>query len=124
MALGFHAMGGHLTCGCLCGGVRFEIIAPLGEAGYCHCTRCQHRTGTAASANAALEPGSVRITAGEELIKAWRPDDGWVKLFCSSCGSALFSPAPDSDHPGGGRLRTLEGDPRVRPSYRPVVAYS
>ena len=35
-----------VTGGCLCGGVRFELTEPATGAGYCHCTRCQHRTGT------------------------------------------------------------------------------
>jgi hypothetical protein len=34
-----------LTGGCGCGAVRFEVRAPLGAALYCHCTRCQRRTG-------------------------------------------------------------------------------
>ena len=37
---------------CGCGAVRFEVTAPLHTASYCHCTRCQRRSGTAASANA------------------------------------------------------------------------
>jgi hypothetical protein len=40
-----------LRGGCLCGAVRFELTAPLLSAGYCHCTRCQRRTGTGSSAN-------------------------------------------------------------------------
>jgi len=39
-----------LTGGCLCGAVRFEVDRPPVSASYCHCTRCQRRTGTAASA--------------------------------------------------------------------------
>jgi hypothetical protein len=111
-----------LTGGCLCGGVRLEIDAPLVEASYCHCTRCQHRTGTAASAQGRLEPGSLRIVQGEELIKAWEPGDGgFAKLFCSECGSSLFSRAPGADEPGSVRLGALDGDPGVRPSFRTHV---
>ena len=43
-----------LTGHCNCGAVRFEIDEPLAGASYCHCTRCQRRTGTAASANGRL----------------------------------------------------------------------
>jgi len=46
-----------LTGGCMCGGVRFEVDEPLVSASYCHCTRCQRRTGTAASASARIAPG-------------------------------------------------------------------
>src|SRR3954449_9348570 len=86
--------------GCLCGGVRFEIDAPLVDASYCHCTRCQRRTGTAASAQGRPAPGSLRIVAGEELLRAYDPGGGgFSKLFCSACGSSLFSRAPGASEP-------------------------
>jgi len=66
-----------LTGGCLCGGVRYEISAPLVGASYCHCTRCQRRTGSAAACSARIAPGSLRVTSGEELIKSWDPPDGF-----------------------------------------------
>src|SRR5205814_2998396 len=65
-----------LTGGCLCGGVRYEIDEPLVVASYCHCTRCQRRTGTAASAQARIVPGSLQILQGEELVREWKPEDG------------------------------------------------
>ncbi|MGA2470453.1 MAG: hypothetical protein ABSG64_07160 [Solirubrobacteraceae bacterium] len=34
-----------ITGHCGCGGVRFELTESPSEAGYCHCTRCQRRTG-------------------------------------------------------------------------------
>jgi hypothetical protein len=113
-----------VTGRCLCGGVRFEIDAPLGPASYCHCTRCQRRTGTGSSAQARLEPGSLRIVAGAELVREYQPPDGFAKAFCSGCGSALFSRDPASPDPFSVRLGVLDGDPGVRPSYRQFVAYA
>ena len=60
-----------LTGSCLCGQVRFEVTEPPVSASYCHCTRCQKRTGTAASPQARIVPGSLRITAGEDLVRAY-----------------------------------------------------
>jgi len=80
-----------LTGACLCGSVRFEVTEPPVLAGYCHCTRCQRRTGSAASVSARLAPGSLRILAGEELMDAYRPEDGAAKVFCSACGGALWA---------------------------------
>src|ERR1039458_8426374 len=77
-----------------CGAVRFEVTAPAVSAHYCHCTRCQRRTGTAASANARLKPGSFRILSGDETLRVWKPDGGFEKWFCGDCGSALFSRHP------------------------------
>jgi hypothetical protein len=66
----------------------------------------------------------VRITAGEELIKAYEPPGGWPKVFCSNCGSALWSTNPETGEPSGVRLGTFDQDPGVRPSHRNFVAYA
>jgi hypothetical protein len=113
-----------LTGGCLCGGVRFEISEPLVSASYCHCTRCQRRTGTAASAQGRVAPGSFRIVAGEELVRAWEPEDGFAKCFCSACGSALWSRAPGDPEVASVRLGAFDRDPGIRPQYRQYVAYA
>ena len=113
-----------LTGGCLCGGVHFEVDAPLVSASYCHCTRCQRRTGAAASANAVVAPGSFRIVEGEDKLRAWKPDDGAEKWFCGDCGSALFSRDPRYPDRTAVRLGTFDGDPGVRPTVRQYVAYA
>ena len=116
--------GAPLTGGCNCGAVRFEITEPLASARYCHCTRCQRRTGTAASANASVVRGSFRITAGEEALKFWKPDDGAAKWFCGECGSAIFTREADDPERIGVRLGAIDGDPGIRPSLRQFVAYA
>jgi hypothetical protein len=113
-----------LTGGCLCGAVRFEVTEPLLLAGYCHCTRCQRRTGTAASPQARVVPGSLRVTQGEDAIRAFVPEQGFEKLFCSECGSALWSRDPHDHDSLSVRLGAFDGDPGVRPSYRQFVAYA
>ncbi len=104
--------------------MRFEVTAPLQSAAYCHCRRCQRRTGTAASANGRVAPGALRIVAGGELMRAWRPDGGWEKWFCGACGSALFSRDPENPDACGVRLGAIEGDPGVRPEAHQFVAYA
>jgi hypothetical protein len=113
-----------LRGGCLCGGVRFEVTEPLVSSSYCHCTRCQRRTGTAASPQARVAPGSLVITQGEELVRAYEPGDGWAKLFCSNCGSSLFSRNPDDPLVMSVRLGAFDGDPGIRPQHRQFVAYA
>ena len=108
----------------MCGGVRFEVTEAPAHAGYCHCRRCQRRTGTAASISARIAPGSLRILEGEELIKAYEPEDGFHKLFCSVCGSALWSRHPTDPDVISVRLGAFDDDPGVRPSYRQFVAYA
>jgi hypothetical protein len=113
-----------LQGGCGCGAVRFQVTAPLESAKYCHCTRCQRRSGTAASASARPWPGSFRIVSGEERLRAWRPTDGAEKWFCGDCGSALFSRDPQDPERVGVRLGAFDGDPGIRPSLRQFVAYA
>ncbi len=110
-----------ITGGCLCGAVRFEVTAPFVSALYCHCTRCQRRSGTAASANARVSEDSFRIVVGEDRIRSFKPEDGAEKCFCVDCGSALFTRFPGMI---GVRMGTLDSDPGIRPSYRQFVAYA
>jgi hypothetical protein len=113
-----------LTGGCLCGAVRFEVTEALISSGYCHCTRCQRRTGTAASPGARIAPGSLRVLSGEEHIKAYEPDEGFAKVFCSACGSALWSRSQEDPEVFSIRLGAFDHDPGIRPTYRQFVAYA
>ena len=114
-----------MTGGCLCGGVRFQLSEPARDAGYCHCTRCQRRTGTASSAQARIDGRSFSLLQGEDLLKAWHPPrGGFEKLFCGECGAHLFSRNPDQRAQMSVRMSAFDGDPGVRPSWRAYVAYA
>ena len=113
-----------LTGGCLCGGVRYEVTESPTVAGYCHCTRCQRRTGSAAAVSAVVVPGTLRITAGEELLGSFDPPDGWSKVFCSACGGALWAQSRDDPGLVAVRMGTFDADPGIRPSYRQFTAYA
>jgi len=114
-----------LTGGCLCGGVRFALTEPPPEAGYCHCTRCQRRTGTAASAQARIDGRTLRLLQGEQLVKAWRPLGGGAeKCFCGECGAHLFSRYADDPTQMSVRMGAFDSDPGVQLSWRAFVAYA
>jgi hypothetical protein len=112
------------TGGCGCGAVRFEVAGPLGPARYCHCTRCQRRTGTAASVSAIVRPGSITVTQGAEHLGGWTREGGREAVFCIVCGSALFIRHPETGEFAGVRLGAIDGDPGVRPTARQFVAYA
>ncbi len=107
--------------GCLCGAVRFELAAPFFRAGYCHCTHCQHRTGTGSSANGRVPQSGFEIVRGIEELRAYQPPSGVPKLFCGSCGGHLFSGDPLHDEHVAVRLGALDRDPGIRPEYRQYV---
>lgn len=113
-----------LSGGCLCGAVRFQVTEPPVAAGYCHCTRCQRRTGTAASAQARLAPGSLTIERGSDAIREWVPGTGNPKAYCGSCGAHLWSRSPTDPDVVNVRMGAFDADPGVRPSFRQYVAYA
>jgi hypothetical protein len=112
-----------LTGGCNCGGVRFEVADTPVSASWCHCTRCQRRTGSSGSPQARLATGSFRIVQGEELLRAWEPPDGFAKVFCSLCGSSMWSRSPDG-RAVSVRFGVFDSDPGIRPSCHQFVAYA
>jgi hypothetical protein len=117
--------GAPITGGCLCGAVRFELEEPPTQAGYCHCTRCQRRTGTASSAQARVDGRGFALTEGAESLGAWRhPDGGFEKCFCRLCGAHLFSRNPDDPAQMSVRMAAFDADPGVRPTWRAFVAYA
>jgi hypothetical protein len=83
---------------CLCGGVRFELDGEFEPRSFCHCTSCKRLSGGAATANGWARSESIRIVAGEDLLRTYQPDEGSAKTFCSRCGSNLFGAGwPDSE---------------------------
>ena len=82
-----------LTGGCNCGAVRFEITEAPASASYCHCRRCQRRGGAAASPNIQPVPGSFRVTAGEDRLRAWTPDTGFERGSAASAARASSAAA-------------------------------
>ena len=111
-----------LTGGCACGTVRFEVSEPPIDAIYCHCTRCQRRTGTAASMSVVIEPGSMTIQQGEDAIGEWQPEGGKPKAFCGNCGGALWAVADRETGVYAIRMAAFDSDPGIRASCRQHVA--
>src|SRR2546423_8392630 len=74
--------GAPYTGHCMCGGEPLEGTEEPLSAGYCHCTRCQRRTGTAASAQARIAPGLLCLLAAGEPVGDEAPEVAWPK--CSS----------------------------------------
>src|SRR5579859_6936468 len=104
-----------LTGACLCGAVHYEVTRPFDDCGYCHCTHCQRRTGTASSVNARVARDGFRLLSGEELLRSFQPSGGRPKAFCTVCGSALFSGDLASADLIAVRLGTLDSEPGIQP---------
>jgi hypothetical protein len=106
---------------CLCGGVRFEVMAPFTRSSHCHCSRCRKHSGTFGLTMVRVPRAGFRLLAGEELLRVFRPDGGAVKAFCSVCGSSLFGANwPEGDEISI-RIGALDDDPGIRPQYHSFV---
>ena len=110
-----------LTGSCACGAVRFEVTQPFLGAGYCHCHRCQKRSGSPFGVGAGVAPEGFAITAGADLVEAWHPEDGLPKAFCRACGGHVFGGDPDEGPMVVVRLGAVDGDPGVRPMFHQWV---
>jgi len=110
-----------LSGSCACGTVQFTVTEPFTTARYCHCHRCQKRSGTAWSLNASVPVEGFEITSGDDAVRTWRPPGGSPKSFCANCGGHLFSGEPETG-PIGVRLGLVDGDPGIRPQWHQWVS--
>ena len=113
-----------LTGRCMCGAVQISTSAPFLGALYCHCKRCQRRSGTARSITGLCPAGAFAVTAGEDKVRIWDPGDGWRKAFCAECGSHTHTISPDDPTLVAIRLGCLDQDPGIRPQAHQFVAYA
>jgi len=104
-----------VTGQCACGAVAYEVTAPFTTAGYCHCKRCQRRSGALWSLNAMVAREGYSIVRGEEHVRVWEPSKGLAKAFCGVCGGQLYSDGGDYIVV---RLGTLDDDPGIEPEWR------
>ena len=79
---------------CLCGGVRFVLHGALGPITLCHCAQCRKAQGGAAVAASPVRAAEFELTAGAELLRAYESSPGKERVFCSRCGSPLYSRRP------------------------------
>ena len=84
-----------LTGGCLCGAIRYSIQR-LTRAVMCHCRQCQQAQGVGFACNFAIPETECIIQDEENLLTAFRSSATKQRMFCSRCGSPLYSKRDDS----------------------------
>jgi hypothetical protein len=85
-----------LTGGCQCAAVRYEITAAPLTLYACHCTDCQHQSGSAFALSLLAPRDAVRISQGAAAL--WqRPGSQAASgtpadcVFCRDCGARLYN---------------------------------
>ncbi|MEA2625511.1 MAG: hypothetical protein QOD06_1556 [Candidatus Binatota bacterium] len=108
---------GKVRGSCLCGGVAYEIDAPIsGPIINCHCSRCRKGRAAAHASNLFVDPARFRWLRGEDQLSSYKVPDAerFTQVFCRTCGS----PVPRM-HAGGTRpvaipAGSLDDDPGIR----------
>ena len=78
-----------LTGGCLCGGIRYEITQPPIIVYTCHCTDCQHITGSAFAIGVMVLDEALRLSGMPRIIESMA-DSGRIKgrCVCPDCATS------------------------------------
>ena len=83
--------------GCLCGAVKFEVIGEPFTMTYCHCESCRRWVSAPVMGGCLYDADKVRIVSGSDKLAVFKrtKDTGSHRMFCQTCGSALFNDHPD-----------------------------
>lgn len=101
---------------CLCGGVRYEIHGDLNDPYNCHCSMCRKLHAAAFRTSAKVQSKDWKTLSGEQLLKSYESSPGEHKVFCSNCGSSIYTRFDAKPEVYGFPLGTLDTDPGVRPT--------
>jgi hypothetical protein len=104
------------TGSCLCGGIRLQLTAELGPIDVCYCQMCRKAQGGPLATNASVEASAIRVTEGQELLTAYESSPGERRLFCSRCGSPIYSERTDRPQIVRVRVGTINEPLNARPT--------
>lgn len=77
---------------CQCFNVRYQIRAEPLTVYACHCTECQHQSGSAFSLSVVVPRDSIAVVAGapQEWLRTHESGRIISCIFCRDCGSRLY----------------------------------
>jgi hypothetical protein len=107
-----------LTGGCQCGALRYRLNAAPLLLYACHCTNCQHQTGSAFVLSTGILEDSFEFTEGEPARFEWTSDAGNTRygLFCGACGTRIVNGQTPSIGIYSLRAGTFDDTSWVRPA--------
>jgi hypothetical protein len=104
------------TGSCLCGGIRFQLSAELGSIDVCYCQMCRKAQGGPLVTNASVEASAIKVTQGQKLLTSYESSPGERRLFCSRCGSPIYSERTDQPQIVRVRVGAINEPLNVRPT--------
>ena len=110
-----------ITGNCLCNQVRFEFGTRPTDVSICHCSICQHITGSAFGAYIKVSDVDLTLTDGADHLSSYKVTDNLTTKFCQVCGSTVF--AVHTDYPGFVyvSLGVIAEGSDIHPSYHEFV---
>ncbi len=99
---------------CLCGGITYEIHAPLSDVINCHCSMCRKAHGSAFRIRASVNISDFKFLSGEELLTYYESSPGERRSFCSVCGATIITKFNQFPDVYGFALGTLDTDPEIK----------
>ncbi len=106
-----------VTGGCLCGAVRYRVMAAPIVTRACWCRVCQYLGAGSATVNACFPTSAMQVQGQTQDYRSVA-DSGNVmhRRFCPKCGTALFSEAEARPHLVFVRVGTLDDPEIARPA--------
>jgi len=82
----------HIAGGCQCGTIRYEFTGEPVQQVACHCTECQHQSGSAFGMTLVVNADDFRITQGKLKHYHSTSTTGRQELgaFCPECGNRIY----------------------------------
>jgi hypothetical protein len=80
---------------CLCGGIQYEYDGEIENVVVCHCGMCKRAQGTPFVTNAPIRFDLFRVVTGGDLLKSYFSSEKKRRVFCTNCGSPIFSQKVD-----------------------------
>jgi len=74
---------------CLCGAVRFQLLAVPSMISHCHCSMCRKGHGAAFATYLTIEKKDVRWLAGSANLASYNSSSTIQRKFCRTCGSKV-----------------------------------
>ncbi len=99
---------------CLCGGITYEISAPLKGVLNCHCSMCRKAHGAAFRTRASVRADDFHFFSGEELLTCFESSPSERRSFCKICGSVIITRFERYPAIYGFALGTLDSDPKIK----------
>ena len=107
----------HIEGGCHCGHITYEAEVDPDTVGICHCTDCQHLTGTAYRTTVRSHKGAFKLLSGQPKIYVKTAESGNKRAhgFCPECGTPLYATTVGNPEVYGIRVGTTRQRTQLRP---------